>query len=125
MFKGRIERMAVKGFLWLFVVFLLSVAVFFAGATWEIRHKERTAWQEREYVRVQYEELTSRHIALSEKLSDLETERGLEEEFRKRFPVARDGEEVVVLVDATRAVEDTTIDPPQTFWDRIRGWFGF
>lgn len=117
--------MVVKGLLWLFILSLLSVAVFFAGATWEIRQKERTAWQEREYARVQYEELSSRHTTLSEKLSNLETERGLEEEFRKRFPVTREGEEVVILVDATRAVEDTAIDSPQTFWDRIRGWFGF
>lgn len=125
MFKGRIERMVTKGLLWMLIVFLLAIAVFFAGATWEIRQKERVAWQEREYARVQYEQINTRHAALSAKLADLKTERGLEEEFRKRFPVAREGEEVVVLVDAPSAVDDTAIEPPRTFWDRVRGWFGF
>ena len=125
MLKGPIERMMLKVVVWALIAFLLVIAVFLAGATWEIRQKERLAWREREYARGHYEEVSTRHEALVERLENLSTERGMEEELRKRFPVAREGEEVVVLIDAPRVVGDTIPEPPKTFWDRIKGWFGF
>lgn len=44
-------------------------------------------------------ELNERAKSLEEKVSYLENERGMEEEFRGRFDVAKEGEQVVIIVD--------------------------
>lgn len=123
--KGRIERIIAKAAAWFVVLLLLGIAVFLAGSTWEVRQKERAAWQEREYAREAYEEAVARRDTLLEYLSGLSTDRGVEEEFRKRFPVARDGEEIIILVDPSEATLDTVPEPSVSFWQRIKGWFSF
>jgi len=125
MFKGRIEKLFLKALMWGCLIFLLAVAVFLAGATWEIRQKERLAQQEKMLAEGQYNEVSERYESLREQLSRLSDERGIEEELRRRFPVAREGEEVVILVDAPSAVRDTVHEAPQGLWGRVKQWFGF
>ena len=124
MLKGRFERLAMKGVFWIFIIFLIGIAVLMAGATWEIRQKEKIAFREKENARKQFEETSQRLALLTENVDNLSDERGLEEEFRKRFPVARDGEEVVVLVDAQPPAVDTTPVTNKSLWLRIKGWLG-
>lgn len=124
MLKGRFERLAMKGVFWIFIIFLIGISVLMAGATWEIRQKEKIAFREKENARKQFEETSQRLALLTENVDNLSDERGLEEEFRKRFPVARDGEEVVVLVDAQPPAVDTTPVTNKSLWLRIKGWLG-
>lgn len=121
--KGGVERLAIKGILWVLIVFLVGVAVLLAGATWEVRGKQKTAYTEKENARAQYEETQERQAALEARVLELSHERGMEEEFRERFPVAREGEEVVVLVDAETPVVDTVPEKPKGFWGTLRSWF--
>ena len=125
MLKGRFERLALKGMLWVFIALLGAFAVFLAGSVWEIRNKERLAWQEQKNAEEQLADVSKRYVALSESVSHFDSERGMEEEFRKRFPVAREGEEVIVLVDAPSGADETAPKEPPTIWERLRGWFGF
>lgn len=124
MLKGRTEKLIFKGLLWVFILFLVAVTVFLAGATWEIMHKERIAWQEHDYARAAYDAISLRHETLLSRLAILSTERGTEEELRKRFSVAKEGEEVIVLVDAPRPVEKSMPQKPLTLWERFKGLFG-
>lgn len=125
MLKGPFERMLIKGLLWVIIVLVGAFAVFMAGSVWEVRNKERLAWQERVKAEERLRDVTERYGALSESVERFATERGLEEEFRKRFPVAKEGEEVIVLVDAPRAAGGIAKEPPRTLWERIRSLFGF
>lgn len=125
MLKGRFERLIVKGLLWVVIGALVAFAVFMVGAVWEVRGKQRLAVAEREYAREALASIEERERALSEAVGRFDTERGLEEEFRKRFPVAKEGEEVIVLVDAPAPSGETVPEPPKGFWQTVVGWFQF
>lgn len=125
MLKGPFERMLIKGLLWVIIVLVGAFAVFMAGSVWEVRNKERLAWQERVKAEERLRDVTERYSALSESVERFATERGLEEEFRKRFPVAKEGEEVIVLVDAPEASAGSRPSEPDDWWKRIKNWFGF
>lgn len=125
MLKGRIERLIVKVLLWVFIAFLVVVTVFLLGATWEAYQKERLAWREHANAKEQYEEVYKRHETLVKEIETLSNERGREAEFRTRFPVAREGEEVIVLVDAPEAPQEEQNDESRGIWGSVRSWLGF
>jgi len=125
MLKGRFERLALKGVLWVVIALVGAFAVFLAGSVWEIKNKERIAWQERENAKERLTDVSKRYDALSESVAHFGSERGLEEEFRKRFPVAREGEEVIVLVNAPEAAVDSETLKPDGWWRLVTDWLGF
>ncbi len=125
MLKGRFERLMVKGLLWVAIGGIIAFSVFMLGAVWEVRGKQRLAEEERNHARAELASVEERERSLTEAVARFETERGMEEEFRKRFPVAREGEEVIVLVDAPEASGETVPEQPKGFWDTVQGWFGF
>ena len=56
-------------------------------------------------------------------LAKLVTERGIEEEIRLRYQLAKPGEEQIVLV-ASQAQASTSAAPEnKSVWDIISGWF--
>lgn len=123
MVKGRFEKLTVKAVLWLCILIVCGFVIFLAGAVWDVRKKERLAFQEKERARTILEEAEGRFDALSREVKNFDHERGLEEEFRKRFPVAKEGEEVIVLVDPL--VEPVSEPPPQnaSWFSTFFGWF--
>jgi len=125
MLKGRFEKLLIKGLLWVLIFLLVGFAIFMAGVVWEVRGKERLAWQEKENARLALSDIEKRYESLSRDVKNFEHERGLEEEFRKRFPVAKEGEEVVVLVDAPPAESDTDLARPQGLWGTLQSWFSW
>ena len=121
--KGRFEKLVLKGVLWVGIILLIVFVVFIFGATWEVWHKQQKALSEKENAEEKYAEVVERHTMLEGELNRLNSDRGLEEEFRKRFPVAREGEEGFVLVDAPEAIAASEEGQPPSFWDVVRGWF--
>ena len=117
--KGRFEKLVLKGVLWVGIILLIVFVVFIFGATWEVWHKQQKALSEKENAEEKYAEVVERHTMLEGELNRLNSDRGLEEE----FPVAREGEEVFVLVDAPEAIAASEEVQPPSFWDVVRGWF--
>lgn len=124
MLKGRFERLFLKGILWLCLALLAFFAVFLAGSVWDVRGKEQIARQEKENARQAYEELKARQTNLSQSVALLQSERGIEEEIRKRFPVAKRGEEVIVLVDAPKTSNGDAPQAPRGLWGALFRWLG-
>lgn len=122
--KGRFERLIIKGLLWIGILLLAALAVLLMGSTWEVYQKEKSARAERDIAINSHDSLTERKEKLAEDLAALESERGLEEEFRRRFPVSREGEEVIILVDARDAALEDTAAEESGFWSIFKGWFG-
>jgi cell division protein FtsB len=75
-------------------------------------------------------ELKQRAVAIEAKVEHLENNRGVEEELRNRFDVAKEGERVVVIVGSEEAPEDLEAlkTPPGSkesegsFWDFFKFW---
>lgn len=123
--RGRFERLFIQIGLWCIAALLLAAIVFMAFAVFDVSQKERRAHKERSQAEAVREALEERHQALEARVALLETERGVEEELRERFLVAKEGEEVVIMVDGTRTELDTPPPPRKSVWDHITSWFGF
>lgn len=85
-----------------------------------------------EVKRAELGQLKQRAEVLNAKVKYLEDERGIEEELRNRFDVAREGEQVVVLIDPKRqeykeassapSIEDSRQDEEKTFFSFLKFW---
>lgn len=81
-------------------LFALAVFVFFVGrGAWNTHEKAQIARSERNIAERSLSELESRASELQASLIRLKSDRGIEEEVRQKYTVARIGEEVVIVVD--------------------------
>lgn len=98
-----------------FVVFVFLL-LFGLRATWGIYEKEREARANADEARATLTELKNREQFLRAELERLSTQRGVEQEIRKRFPVVKGGEEVAVVVDKPGSNATATPETPELSW---------
>ncbi len=100
------ERRRIKG--WLFakpsIALLLIASLFLARSVFRLYEKERAAAERYAASATQARELEARATSLEAKIAYLESERGKEEEIRRRFDVVKEGERAVVIVEDERRV---------------------
>ena|SRR3989344_1837462 len=81
-------------------IIVLAVILFFLGRAVISAHYKYSLTKKSEGAAVaRYEELKIRKETLEGNLNKLETARGIEEELRERFNVARPGEEVIIITE--------------------------
>ena len=109
--------------------FILVLCAFLATSVYDRYVIERDIASRRVVAEEELSELTERKNILEEKVQYLSGEEGIEAEVRKHFDVAREGEQVVVLVDDERpvVVSDTKPVPKEeeqlSWWQQIVSWF--
>ena len=82
------------------ILVLLAVLLVVAlNSTWKMYEKASLAREQKNRLEKELEDLKARELDLEVKIANLKTARGLEEEIRGRFSVAKNGESVVVVVD--------------------------
>lgn len=123
--RGRFEHLTVHIVLWVIVACLIGAVIFMMFAVWDAYEKERTARIERRGAEALQVALDDRQVALEARISHLETERGVEEVLRERFLVTKEGEEVIILVDAPEPPLDTLESSRKSIWETMKGWFSF
>lgn len=102
-------------------IFILAViAIFLAFAVYARYTVEREMASRRVEIQVQKQELIDRKAQLEERVEYLSGDRGIEEEIRKHFDVAKEGEQVVIIVDKQ---EKATPTPVQV--EEIKPWYQF
>lgn len=106
------------------LVVLLIVFALFAKGTWSVYQKSSYAKENRDRAEQELEQLNEREEALSIELTRLETPRGLEEEIRHKFDVGKEGEQLLVLVDAPEPVVLPKITEAN-IWQKIVRFLGF
>jgi cell division protein FtsB len=79
------------------VAILVVIALLLFTSVFERFVVERDMIARRDASEVELERLQARKIQLEDRVQYLEGERGIEEEIRKNFDVAREGEQVIVL----------------------------
>jgi cell division protein FtsB len=84
------------------------VVILTAFAVYQRFVVEREMAARRMEVEKEKQELIQRKAELEEKVEYLSGERGIEEEIRKHFDVAKEGEQVVIIVD--KEVPDTAAE---------------
>ncbi len=109
------------------LIFLLSAVLTFSVYDRYVVSKEMQ--EKLGAKRTELKEIEMRAQALEAKVKYLSDERGIEEELRSRFDVAKEGEEVVILLDAKRGKDTpsssdqegvtTANEKKKSFWQEL------
>lgn len=102
-------------------VFLFLLLVILSNSTRKVYNKNKEA--EKALVRMEQEisQLEDRQAELKESEQRLKTQEGIEYEIRKKFSVARDGEQVAIIVDDTST--STKAAETESSWQKIKTFF--
>ena len=104
------------------VLVLLGVVVLlFIYSVWGAYQKEtetKEKWKAREEVLT---ELEGRESELEEEIDRLNTEKGIEAEIRSKFEVAKEGEEVIVIVEPPEEEVSSAPREEKGFFKRLFG----
>lgn len=84
---------------WLILTALLIIVLVLLRGVWRLWLSNRLAEDRREESAGHMDDLVKRKIFLENKIADLKTDRGLEEELRTNFSVIRPGEKVINLLE--------------------------
>lgn len=104
-------------------VFIILVVIL-SKATWN-------AYQKKEFTRdnllnstSELEKLQDRSRDLKEKNETLSTPEGVEDEIRRRFPVAKEGEKVIILVEDKNNIASSSLEEEGKggLWYNILKW---
>lgn len=103
------------------IAVLLIVVGFLSVAVYQRYTVEREMAARKEAIQTERQELIERKEQLEERVEYLGGDRGIEEEIRKHFDVAKEGEQVVIIVDKEEEKEviplpHETIKPWYQFW---------
>lgn len=106
-------------------LFALVVFVFLVGrGAWNTHQKAQIARSERNIAERSLAELELRASELQASLTRLKSDRGIEEEVRQKYTVARQGEEVVIVVDGSvKKGENGITVAEKGFWKSIVSFF--
>ena len=103
-------------------IFILAVvAIFLSFAVYARYTVEREMAARKLDTQMQKQELIERKAQLEDRVEYLSGDRGIEEEIRKHFDVAKEGEQVVIIVDKEEEVKPSPVQvedekPWYQFW---------
>ena len=110
-----------------FTLAVLSGLLFVViGGAWQIYQKAMVARAERDITARGFADLQSRTKELETSIARLKSNKGIEEEIRQKYTVARDGEEIVIVVDENvKKSENRKVVTDESFWQRLASFLGF
>lgn len=106
---------------------LLGIAVLLSFSVFERYQSEREMAEKRKDAEEELQALKGRAAALTHEVERLQSERGIEEELRDRFEIAKEGEEVFILVGNEREEGElgraAPVAPAPSFVERLERFF--
>jgi len=92
------------------------------NGTWEVFKKANLARTLKNSAEYELSELEEQQGRLESNIERLGTDWGIEQEVREKFGVAKEGEEVVVIVDGEDAGDGENVSK-KSLWSRIKSLF--
>ncbi|MCF7815989.1 MAG: septum formation initiator family protein [Candidatus Pacebacteria bacterium] len=112
------EKRKIRSFLYskTFVLIIFLVSILLSISAYNRFSVAQEMKMKLETKRTELSELKQRANMLESKVNYLDNDRGVEEELRNRFDVAREGEQVIILLDPKdeKKKEATIVVPPST-----------
>lgn len=107
------------------VLVLFIVILIMARATWKVYKTKVESRKNFEKVSSELDAMRAREAELTYEINRLNTEKGTEEEIRKKFNVAKDGEGVVYVVEPKENEKDEPVDAGfiQKIWKGVGDFF--
>ena len=112
-------------FSWPTVAILFVIAILITRSTYFVWLRERATAELLSERKAELADVNRRGVLIEEKLEALGTPRGIEEEVRSRFEVAKPGEKVIVIVDQNAASSGIASVGGRSIWTRVRAFLGF
>ena len=84
---------------WFFLIIMVLVLGLFVKSAYASFSKKRTADLEKDKYEQKLNDLRETKNNLELKINHLKTERGKEEELRKRFDVTKEGEQIIKIIE--------------------------
>lgn len=81
------------------LIVLLGVLYVVGRATWNVSLKQNDSETKKDQTQGRYEQLVSHRDALEASVAKLKTDEGVEQEIRDKFRMAKDGEQLIVIID--------------------------
>lgn len=104
---------------------VLLIGVFWSGSgayTMYIRYSQSKDDYKRS--RVESANLEAREATLRDNIRNLQTSRGVEGELRTRFNAAKEGEELIMVVEGKNTANALDVSAtPVSLWQKIKNWF--
>lgn len=92
------------------VLIILAISTVFLGnAVWNVYQKYMEAAEKTAIAKTQLKKLEERELQLSASLASLKTSQGVEKELREKFGVVKDGEEMILIIDAEKNGQNTPV----------------
>jgi hypothetical protein len=107
----------------LIVLALAVIASFLLFSNWKIFQKFKDSVSFRQTAEANLKDESGREAQLKIKVTELQTESGLEKEIRERFPVAKPGEEVIMIIPGNNS--EATSDSGANsggWWQKFLKW---
>ncbi len=105
-------------------LFILGViTILMMIAVWNIYVKSKETQENLDRITSVYDELHTRELELGASVNGLETSFGVESEIRDKYGLAREGEEVVVIIDDQAVGVDKKDQEKKSFWQKIKSLF--
>jgi len=98
-FQTRTSKKKPFIYTWFFLVILSLVLVLFIRSAYSSFNKKSNADTERDKYQQQLDNLIDAREELDMRIENLKTERGVEEELRKRFNIVKEGETMIRIID--------------------------
>jgi len=109
----------------LVLIVLLIIFIFVLRGAWDIYKKATSSQEKLRVAQETHVTLETKKASIEEQIARLETETGIEEEIRSKFDVVRDGEHIIVIVDAEQDATTTveTRGGVRGFFTTLFSWF--
>ncbi len=102
------------------ILLVLSLLIFWSAYDRYLVAKEMS--EKRLALEGEMAELEERQINLDKEVKYLSSDRGVEAEMRRQFDIAREGEQVVIIMDDDQATLTATTTPNN---EEVRPWYKF
>lgn len=105
-------------------IFLAVVALYSLFSAYTVYQKRRQSTIDVHEAELRLLALSAKETVLLQEIDHLQTDEGLEAEIRNKYSVAKEKEQVVVLVENEPATA-TEVTQKESVWNRVEKFFGF
>ncbi len=106
------------------IIILLIICFVLVKATWNIYQKTKITNERLAYTMDEITKIEERHKILSNKVSALSTDEGVEAEMRTKYRAIKEGELVSVIIDEKKNTATVSEAVKKSFWQKFLGYFG-
>lgn len=108
----------------LVIAILAVILIFVARSTYKAYQSDKISRGMLSTAKQQEDDLFGRSEFLQNEIEKLGTERGLEEELRTKYPVVKEGEKMVIIVESKNSGQIDTETERNNWWSKVKAYFG-